>query len=69
MDSLVFVHIVPLWNEDKEWHKFRVSEQCLNTLYNVVKVDIEGLPSNNNLFTLEAWPTRYFFVNNFIKLV
>ena len=52
---LIGIKVVTLGSKDQNRQKFWVTIQRLNTLKDVVEVDIKGLTHNNYLLAFEAW--------------
>lgn len=53
-DSLTVISVMPLRSEDEAVGELRITIQCLNTLYYIAEINIEGFAGDNNFFTLKA---------------
>jgi len=48
--------------------KFGVTKECADAKDDVVKVKVEGLPTNVDLLTLKLWASWQLFIDDTIEL-
>ena len=52
---LICIGIMTFWCKYQNWGKFWVSVQGLNTLKNIMKINLISFSSYNNFMVMEMW--------------
>jgi hypothetical protein len=55
-NCLISIKVVTVRSKNQNERKFQVTIQRQNALDDVMKVDVEGLASNNYLLSFKVWP-------------